>query len=180
VAGGGDGGAELTHVRERSGAVAAEETALERLRTMGETIVAGVERCIPTWVVAQVRRVVDAWDRLDPAERARAENEARQAGTAASARVTAELSALLALDPAEQRATPLEIVRTATREPTAVLERLGIPPVVRDDFDERSFPDDRYALVPRTLGDLGDDTLAPLHLAWGIAKAAVLRARAPR
>ena len=116
----------------------------------------GVERSISAWVVAQVQRVVDAWGRLDDVECARAEREARDAGATASARVGAELRALMALDPADQRATPLEIVRSATREPTAVLEGLGIPPVVRDEFDERSFPDDRYGLVPRTLGDLGD------------------------
>ena len=33
----------------------------------------------------------------------------------------------------------------------------------------------RLALVPRTFGDLGDEDLAPLHLAWGLAKAAALR-----
>ena len=83
-----------------------------------------------------------------------------------------------AADPAAQGATPLEIVRSAYREPTAVLEAAGVPPVERDGFDERAWPDDRYGLVPRTLGDLGDPDLAPLMLAWGMAKAAVLRARA--
>ncbi len=156
----------------------AEAAAVERLHTLGETIVSGVARAIPVWVIAQVRRVVDAWDRLDGTERTQAEAEAVTAGAAASARVTSELRALITLDPEDQRATPLEIVRTATREPTAVLQQLGIPGVVRDDFDQRSFPDDLYGLVPRTLGDLGDDALAPLHLAWGLAKAAVLRARA--
>jgi hypothetical protein len=77
----------------------------------------------------------------------------------------------------EQRATPLEIVRSAYREPTAVLRRAGVPEVVRDDFDARAWPDDVYGLVPRTLGDLGDDELAPLHLAWGLAKAKVIRER---
>jgi hypothetical protein len=61
-----------------------------------------------------------------------------------------------------------------------VLQAAGVPPVVRDDFDERAWPDDVYGLVPRTLGDLGDADLAPLHLAWGMAKAAVLRARRAR
>ena len=75
-------------------------------------------------------------------------------------------------------ATPLEVVRSAYREPTAVLEAAAIPPVERDSFDERAWPDDQYGLVPRTLGDLGDPDLAPLMLAWGMAKAAVLRARA--
>jgi hypothetical protein len=58
------------------------------------------------------------------------------------------------------------------------LEAAAIPAVERDGFDERAWPDDRYGLVPRTLGDLGDADLAPLMLAWGMAKAAVLRARA--
>jgi hypothetical protein len=51
--------------------------------------------------------------------------------------------------------------------------------VQRDPFDERMLPEDRYDLAPRTLGDLGDPELAPLHLAWGLAKAEVLRSRAP-
>ena len=87
---------------------------------------------------------------------------------------------MFALDPAAQTATPLEIVRSAYREPTAVLVSAGVPAVERDGFDERAWPDDRYGLVPHTLGDLGDPDLAPLMLAWGMAKAAVLRARAER
>ena len=71
-------------------------------------------------------------------------------------------------------------MRSAYREPTAVLVAAGIPPVARDDFDERAWPDDRYGLVVRTLGDLGDPDLAPLHLAWGLAKARVLRLRPAR
>jgi hypothetical protein len=156
----------------------AEAAALERLRTTGEAIVVGVEAGIPDWAVAQVRRILDAWGRLDPTQRVRAERDARDVGGVAARRVVAALRTLLAVDPAEQAATPLEVVRTAVREPTSVLADIGVPPVVRDDFDERAFPDDVYGLVPRTLGDLGDESLAPLHLAWGVAKAAVLRARA--
>src|SRR5262249_4887381 len=106
--------------------------------------------------------------------------EARDAGAAASARVTARLRELFRSDAAAQTSTPLEVVRTAYREPTAVLVRAGIPPVERDAFEERAWPDDRYSLVPHSLGDLGDADLAPMLLAWGMAKAAVLRARAER
>ena len=42
--------------------------------------------------------------------------------------------------------------------------------------DVRALPDDDYDLAPRTLGDLGDADLGPLLLAWGLAKAAVMRA----
>ncbi len=76
-----------------------------------------------------------------------------------------------------QRSTPLEIVRRAYREPTAVLAAAGIPPVERDEFAERAWPDDTYGLVVHGLGDLGDDDLAPLQMAWGMAKAKVVRAR---
>ena len=104
---------------------------------------------------------------------------AREAGERAARRVAAELRDLLALDPAEQRATPLEIIRSAVAEPTAVLAAAGMPDVVRDPFEEQAWPDDRFGLVPRTLRDLDAD-LAAVHFAWGIAKAALLRARATR
>ena len=68
------------------------------------------------------------------------------------------------------------MVRGGIREPTAVLADAGVPAVARDEFEERSFPDDRYGLTPRTFADLGDDDLGPLHLVWGFAKAETLRA----
>ena len=73
--------------------------------------------------------------------------------------------------------TPLQIVRMLVAAPTAVLRDAGVPGVVRDAFEERAFPEDEYDLSPRTLSDLGDPDLGPQLLAWGLAKAAVLRAR---
>jgi hypothetical protein len=148
------------------------------LADASDAIVEGVGRTLPAWVEATVARILDAWGKADDATCTKATEEARAVGQVAATRVTGELRALFALDAAEQRLTPLEVVRTAVREPTGVLERAGVPPVVRDTFDERSWPDDRYGLVPRTLGDLGDPDLGPLQLAWGLAKAKVLRARA--
>jgi hypothetical protein len=157
-----------------------EARALARLDESAVAIVAGVESQVPAWAESQVTRLLDAWGGASADVRARAEAESAAAGTTAADRVVAELRALFALDPEQQRATPLEIVRSAYREPTAVLQAAGVPAVVRDEFDERAWPDDVYGLVPRTLGDLGDPDLAPLHLAWGMAKAAVLRARRAR
>ena len=154
--------------------------AARRLAEASDAIVAGVERELRGWTQREVARIVDAWGRFDVVARNGIEQRAVAAGEQATARVTARLRSLFASDPAVQNATPLEIVRTAYREPTAVLEAAGVPPVERDAFDERAWPDDRYGLVPRTLGDLGDPDLAPLLLAWGMAKAAVLRARAER
>ena len=157
---------------------AEEARNLRLLVESGTAITGGVAREMAGWVEREVTRILDAWGRSDPPTRARAERDAVEAGRAATRRVGAELRALFALDPTEQRVTPLQIVRSAYREPTVVLEAAGIPPVARDDFDQRSWPDDRYGLVIHDLGDLGDPDLAPLHFAWGMAKAGVLRARA--
>lgn len=154
-----------------------ESDARARLDETGAAIIAGVERCLAGWVERQVDRILDAWGRLDPAARARASKEAVAAGRQAEKRVSATLAELFAAAATGQTATPLEIVRTAYREPTELLAALGVPAVVRDEFDERAWPDDRYGLVPRSLGDLGDEELAPLHLAWGLAKAAVIRSQ---
>jgi hypothetical protein len=158
-------------------AAATEQESLEALRTTGQSIAAGVARELPGWVAAQVERILDAWGKADDDARAGARRAARDAGPVAAARVGRALEDLFGVDPAEQRSTPLAIVRTAYREPTEILTAVGVPDVVRDPFDERTLPEDRYDLAPRTLGDLGDPDLAPLHLAWGVAKARVLRAR---
>jgi hypothetical protein len=154
-----------------------EARALERLDETAAAIVAGVEAWVPRWVQAQVTRLLDAWGRVSPEARATAEARASDAGGAAARRVATSLRQLFATAPERQRATPLEIVRSVYREPTDVLAAAGVPPVARDEFDERSWPDDVYGLVPRTLGDLGDPDLGPLQLAWGLAKATVIRAR---
>jgi hypothetical protein len=139
--------------------------------------VEGVTRCGPTWVVASVMRVVDAWGQLDADARTATRAAAEAAAAPATAAVVAELRELFARDPAEQRSTPLQVVRMLVAAPTAVLRAAGVPGVIRDAFEERAFPEDEYDLSPRTLGDLGDPDLGPQLLAWGLAKAAVLRAR---
>jgi hypothetical protein len=157
-----------------------EARAVARLEETADAIVTGVEAWVPRWVQTQVIRLLDAWGRVGPDVRARAHAQATDAGTAAARRIAIALRDLFAADPEQQQATPLEIVRSVYREPTEVLAAAGVPPVARDDFDERSWPDDVYGLVPRTLGDLGDPELGPLHLVWGMAKATAIRARAAR
>ena len=146
-----------------------EAAAQQLLQEASDLIVAGVDRELPGWVERSTARILDAWaeaggadgpGRLDAGTRAQADCDTAVAGEVARARVVDDLRALLALDAAEQRSTPLQIVRTAHREPTALLESLGVPHVVRDEFDERSFPDDVYGLAPHTLGDLGQDPIA--------------------
>ncbi|MEO7555966.1 MAG: hypothetical protein ABIV94_05100, partial [Acidimicrobiales bacterium] len=64
------------------------------------------------------------------------------------------------------------LLRRAVRYPTAVLAAAGVPPVVRDAFAERAFPDDDYGLTPATFADV-DPALHEPGLAWGAAKAHV-------
>ena len=156
-----------------------EPTARRRLAEASAALIDGVSSTLPGWAAGAAEMLLAAWGGLDPGRQREVVDEAREAGERAARRVAGELAGLLALDPAEQRATPLEIIRTAVAETTAVLAAAGMPDVVRDPFDERSWPDDRFGLVPRTLRDLDPD-LAAVHFAWGVAKAAVLRARAAR
>ena len=153
-----------------------EAEAVARLGEASAALVEGVGRALPGWAARSADDLLRAWGGLTDPRREEVVEAARAAGEAAAPRVADELAALLALDPADQRATPLEVIRTAVIEPTAALAAAGVPDVVRDAFDERSWPDDRFGLVPRTVRDLDPD-LAAVHFAWGIAKAAVLRAR---
>lgn len=154
----------------------AEARGMAMLEEAARAIVAGVAREVPGWAVRRVGELVDAWG-ADPDTRAHALDAAGAAGEQAARRVSAALLELFAVDVEAQRATPLQIVRSVYAEPTAVLARAGLPPVVRDEFEERALPEDRYGLAPRGLGDLGDPELGPMQLAWGIGKATVIRAR---
>jgi hypothetical protein len=155
-----------------------EADGLALMREAGTAILTGVDRLAARWVVDAITRVLDAWGRLSPDRRSQVVTEAREAGAAGAVRVHDELETFFATDPAQQRTTPLEIVRSLRREATSVLHAAGIPGVERDGFEVRSFPDDDYGLVPRSLADLGDEDLAPMLMAWGLGKAKVLRARA--
>jgi hypothetical protein len=141
-------------------------------------LIDGVARLGPAWVVRAVTGLVDAWGRLDAPARAIALTAAGAAGAAAAVRVDAELRALFELDPAAQRATPLEIIRSLRREATDVLHTAGVPEVVRDPFEIRAFPDDVYGIVLKSPAELGDDELGGALLAWGLGKAKILRSRA--
>ncbi|MEX2256346.1 MAG: hypothetical protein WEC34_12970 [Acidimicrobiia bacterium] len=149
-----------------------------RLAVAADTILTGVAAHLPAYLVAEAARVLDAWGRVPSDERERVDADLAVASDGATARVVADLDELFARDPVEQRATPFEVVRGSVREPTELLRAVGVPPVVRDEFEERAWPGDHYGLTPRAPSDLGGGELGPALLAWGLAKAAVLRGRA--
>jgi hypothetical protein len=139
------------------------------LRRYGDELVRAVEGAIGGWVRACVQSVLRAQGR---AVDDRAERLADAAAHDATHEVTARLRQLVALDADEQTQNPLSILRTAVRHPTAVLCALDAQPVDRDEFDERAFPDDCFALTPAAFADFGP-AVHEAGIAWGAAKAYV-------
>src|SRR5207244_8082444 len=126
-----------------------------------------IERALPAWVERSVARLAFAFHgRVDDDVRA----AAAEAGQRAATEVGREVRDLLARDIDDQRTTPLSLLRGAVRYPTEVLRAAGVPPVVRDEAQERLFPDDHYDLAPANFADVSPD-LADAGLEWGAAKA---------
>ncbi len=131
------------------------------------------EAALAGWVVRSVERRLTAWaGRVDPA----VHDAAVVAGRRAVDEVIPRLRLLLATDVAEQRSTPLGVLRGAVPFPTAVLAVAGVPAVVRDEVAQRGFPADVYDLSPANFADI-DATVAEPGLLWGAAKAHVILSR---
>src|SRR5437588_12971244 len=104
-----------------------------------------IEQTLPAWVERSVERVMRAWrGELDDDVR----GEAAAAGRQAADEVGPQVRALLDTDIDAQRTTPLSLVRSAVCYPTAVLQAAGVPPVVRDEQQERTLHEDGYDLGP--------------------------------
>ncbi len=125
-----------------------------------------VRSALPGWVQRSVISVATAYGIA--AELAAA--EARSAAADATDEVLGRLAVLFAQDIDDQRTSPLSVVRGAVPHATGALNRLGVPPVRRDAFDERLFPEDLYALVPASWREV-DESLHEPGLVWGAWKA---------
>ena len=136
----------------------------------------GIEAALAGWVEASVTRLLVAYRGTITGDEREA---AARAGAEAASEVGARVRRLLEADIDAQRTSPLAVARSAVRFPTEVLAAAGVPPVVRDAFAERQFPDDVYDLAPATFDDL-DPRLHDPALAWGAAKAHVHLARRRR
>ena len=148
-----------------------ETTPEEQLATIATELGEAIYAAIPDWVSNCVTSRYLAWDYA-----ATLSDELTQfvteAGQAAQADAGAQVKAVLALDIDEQQVPPLSLLRQAVRYPTAVLQQAGVPPVVRDEFAERNFPQDIYNLSPANFADISP-ALHELGMAWGAAKAFV-------
>jgi hypothetical protein len=144
------------------------------LARLGSELADSVIEALPGWIARVVEGRFAEWSatggraaiaRPDVAELAKA------AGREAAASVAEPLRALVSAGVDDQWTTPLALVRPVVVFATEVLEKAGVPPVVRDEFQVRRFPDDLYGLTPSSLVVLGDE-VGVLALAWGATKAA--------
>jgi len=146
----------------------------EVLAACAAALLDAVDAALAPWVQRCVEGRWRDWtgDEPDAALRRAAED----AGRAAQAETMAELRRLLDTDVEAQWTGPLAVLRRVVAHPTAVLRAAGVPPVVRDDFAVRNFPDDDYGLSPAAFADI-DETLHEPGLIWGAAKAHVVLTR---
>jgi hypothetical protein len=130
------------------------------LAAEGAALVDAVNAVIGGWVVRCIESRARSFDReFADAVAARATDD-----------VTSELRALLAVDVDAQTSNPMAVLRAAVRYPTEVLRAAGVAVVPRDEFAERTFPDDVYDLTPASFADV-DPSLHEPGLRWGAAKA---------
>jgi hypothetical protein len=137
-------------------------------------VLVGVDRHLAAFWERRALTLVEVW-----AERPATSDEAdrvRAAAEGAAATAVAELRRLLAADVDQQWTTPVDVLRRSMGELTELLAGMGIAPVVRDEFEERAFPDDPYGLAPLTLADV-DASLQEPALVWGAVKARLHAAR---
>ncbi|MDZ7675532.1 MAG: hypothetical protein U5K30_10745 [Acidimicrobiales bacterium] len=146
---------------------------LARYAEVCDTLVETVAAVVPGWIERLVTERVRAW-RGEVNEEVAA--TAARAGTAARDDVVPALRALVDTDIDDQRGNPLALLRGATSHAHAVLADAGVPEVVRDQFAERSFPDDVYDLVPASWDEV-DPSLHEIGITWGAAKAHLFKAR---
>jgi hypothetical protein len=139
------------------------------LRAHADALAEALVAALPGWVERCVHtRCEQAGVAITPS----IHGATAEAGRRCADDVGGRVRILLATDVDDQRTTPLSLVREGVRYPAAVLRSAGVPEVVRDEFAERSFPDDVYDLAPATLADVSPELHEP-GLVWGAAKAHV-------
>jgi hypothetical protein len=147
--------------------VAAEADPDAALAEQGAALADAIVTALPGWSTRVVEHLLVAHrGAADPDLLERA----TRAGREAAETVGPPLRTLLAADVDQQHTNPLSVVRDAVRWPAEVLRDAGVPPVVRDEHDERHFPDDVYGLTPMTFADI-DPALHDLGIVWGAWKA---------
>lgn len=145
----------------------------ELFRVLSEDLANRIEATLAPWTISNIERLSSAAGiSLTDEQRSAVEAAAQQCQLEVGARVRD----LLAADIDDQRTTPLVLLRDGAAFATALLAELGVPEVVRDEFERRSFPNDIYGLSPASLADV-DQSLAEPGMIWGAAKAHLYKRR---
>lgn len=144
-----------------------------RFVAISDALLAQLDAVVPGWIAGLV---VDRVRQSGGTVTEEVATVAVEAGAAAHDEVMPALRTLLAADVDDQAANPLSLLRAATGHATAALAGLGLDGVERDEFHERSFPDDTYGLAPAAWADV-DPSLHELGITWGAGKAFLHKAR---
>lgn len=142
-------------------------------REMSDALASQIEAKLVAWTIRNIEvRAVGAGLVFGPSELDRA----TIAGERCKEETGSRLRDLLGADIDDQWSTPLGLLRDATSYATGVLAAIGVPEVIRDEFERRRFPLDIYGLAPASLADI-DESLAEPGMIWGAAKAHIHRRR---
>jgi len=140
-----------------------------RYRELAVELADAIVQAIPGWIERVGReRLVGAG--IDPSPDAT--ESLRSAGRSIASALDARIREVLTADVDAGAGSPLAVLRAGTGPATDELRRLGVPPVDRDDFAVRNFPDDVYDLAPASFADV-DESLHEPGLVWGAARAHV-------
>jgi hypothetical protein len=142
----------------------------EQLARYAHELADGIKAALPGWVERCVIERIEDWTGAPASAEIR--EAAARAGEKARDEVGDAVAQTLEVDIDQQRVPPLSLLRSAVRYPSRVLHDAGVPPVVRDEFAERNFPEDPYDLTPASFADLDPELHEPCIL-WGAAKAHV-------
>lgn len=138
-----------------------------------DLLVEVLHRAVPDWLE---RCVIETAERCAGPCSEVLRRTARVMAVEAGAEIVAQVEELVRADVDAQRGTPLTILRSAVRYPTAILVAAEVPPPARDPFAEQHFPDDRYGLSPASWSDVHPE-LHEVGLMWGAWKAALVLQR---
>ena len=140
---------------------------MESLQEIGAQLGQELEKALPRWVEACVRKIYEAsggeWHQ-------QIADETMDAGVKCAKDLLQELTHLLAADVEQQSPNPMSVLRKAALYPTEVLVRNEVPPLQRDEYAELTFPQDIYDLTPTAFLEFGQ-RCHELGITWGAAKA---------
>jgi len=140
---------------------------MESLQEIGAQLGDELEKALPRWVEACVRKIYEAsggeWHQ-------QIADETMDAGVKCAKDLMHELTNLFEADVEQQSPNPMSVLRKAAHYPTEVLVRNEVPPLQRDEYAESTFPQDIYDLTPTAFLDFGQ-RCHELGITWGAAKA---------